>query len=117
MKKFVIFMAVICIFLSGCSKKKDEQKTASSCNNPVVLQELKNAIVKEFKPLCDKGEEYVEYCNAETGEFFVNEIDFYDGECVVPFDISDDIPGWIVGYKVEYENKKPVVSLIDYMAY
>ncbi|MBP3207759.1 MAG: hypothetical protein J6M21_05820 [Campylobacter sp.] len=116
MKKFVIFMAVICIFLVVVARKKDEQKRLS-CNNPVVLQELKNAIVKEFKPLCDKSEEWVEYCNAETGEFFVNQIDFYGGKCAVPFEIPDDIPGWIVGYKVEYENKKPVVSLIDYMAY
>lgn len=55
-------------------------------------------IVKEFQPLCEKeSEEYIEYCKAKTGEFFVNEIDFYDNTCQVPFDIPNDtIPGRIV---------------------
>ena len=113
----LVLICLLAVFIGGCGKKKDEQKTALNCDNPVVLQELKNAIVKEFEPLCAKGEEYREYCNAQTGEFFVNEIIFFENYCSVPFDIPDDIPGWIIDYKVKYENKKPVITLDDYMPY
>lgn len=116
MKKFsLLFLAILCAaFLGGCDKKSEN---LAKCSDTTVLQELKDAIVKEFEPFCKKGKEWVEYCNAQKGDFDKSLIETDGVQCQVPFIGGSMEEGWIIGYTTQYENGKLKVTMLDYMAY
>lgn len=115
MKKTVLFLMVACVSLVGCGGKKDSPKNLPQCDDEVVVQKLKEAIVKDFQATCNKGSEWGEYCNAEKGVFeeYQKDEDF----CMVHFRINKDEKGWWVSYKTKYENQEAVVTDIDALAY
>ena len=116
MKKTVLFLVVACVSLVGCGGKKNLSENLPQCNDEVVVQKLRDAIIQDFQATCNKGSEWAEYCNAEKGVFDENPR-LEDGECVTHFRIKQDEKGWIIGYKTKYENQEAVVTDLDVFAY
>lgn len=121
MKKSVVCFMLVCVALAGCGGKKDSPKNLPKCDDEVVMQKLKDAVIKDFQAQCSKGSEWEEYCHAEKGVFE----DFrYGGEdvdgkdfCMAHFSINKDEKGWWVSYYTKYENQEAVVTDIDALAY
>ena len=118
MRKFlVVCLAVLCIvFLGGCGKKSAKENLAK-CDDPVVLQMLKNQIL-ESKLLCkDPKDELDLYCQIENGKFKNLKMTMQSGSyigCYVEYAVVDTI-GFVFDYEVQYENKKPIsVSILDH---
>ena len=122
MKKTVLFLMVASVSLVGCGGgKKDSPKNLPQCDDEVVVQKLKEAIVKDFQADCSKEEP--EYCHAEKGVFeeFRHEKpekgEDFEAFCMVHFSINKNEGGWWVSYKTKYENQEAVVTDIDALAY
>lgn len=115
MKKTVLFLVVACVSLVGCGGKKNLSENLPQCNDEVVVQKLRDAIIQDFQATCNKGSEWAEYCNAEKGVFeeYQRDEDF----CMVHLRINPDEKGWWVSYKTKYENQEAVVTDIDALAY
>ena len=116
MKKSVVCFMLVCVALVGCGGKKNSAKNLPKCDDEVVVQKLKDAVIKDFQAQCSKGSEWEEYCHAEKGVFDENPR-FEDGECVTHFRIKQDEKGWIIGYKTKYDNQEAVVTDLDVFAY
>ncbi|MBP3220523.1 MAG: hypothetical protein J6M43_00595 [Neisseriaceae bacterium] len=117
MKKTFVFSVILTIFLSACSKEEAQPKSAVECDNPQVVQMLKNQVLQS-KSLCkDPKDELDLYCQIEKGEFKNFKItggNNTHNSCYVEYDVGDGI-GFIFNYEVRLDNEQPIsVSILDH---
>ena len=109
MKIFMIFTTIICIFLSGCSKK-NSPKTPPKCDDTEVLQMLKDDLVQTWEPFCD-GSDDNKYCKVKSGVFAniqTTKTDNIETKCYTEFSFGEYT--YFIDYLAKYENGKLVVE-------